>query len=66
VFSGHKMLGPLGVLYGKRNRQALAVLLLDMIEVVDGGSTFQPPWNPVRAGVLETGRAGSPVPRSTT
>jgi cysteine desulfurase / selenocysteine lyase len=49
VFSGHKMLGPLGlgVLYGKRDRlEALPPFLAggDMIEVVRmEGSTFQPP-----------------------
>ncbi|HEX4830175.1 MAG TPA: SufS family cysteine desulfurase [Trebonia sp.] len=49
VFSGHKMLGPLGlgVLYGKRERlEALPPFLAggDMIEVVRmEGSTFQPP-----------------------
>jgi cysteine desulfurase/selenocysteine lyase len=49
AFSGHKMLGPLGlgVLYGKRDRlEALPPFLAggDMIEVVRmEGSTFQPP-----------------------
>ena len=49
VFSGHKMLGPLGlgVLYGKRDRlEALPPFLTggDMIEVVRmEGSTFLPP-----------------------
>jgi cysteine desulfurase / selenocysteine lyase len=49
VFSGHKMLGPLGlgVLYGRRDRlEALPPFLFggDMIEVVRmEGSTFQPP-----------------------
>jgi cysteine desulfurase/selenocysteine lyase len=49
VFSGHKMLGPLGlgVLYGKRDRlEALPPFLAggDMIEIVRmEGSTFQPP-----------------------
>jgi cysteine desulfurase/selenocysteine lyase len=49
VFSGHKMLGPLGlgVLYGRRDRlEALPPFLAggDMIEVVRmEGSTFQPP-----------------------
>jgi cysteine desulfurase/selenocysteine lyase len=49
VFSGHKMLGPLGlgVLYGKRDRlEELPPFLAggDMIEVVRmEGSTFQPP-----------------------
>jgi len=49
AFSGHKMLGPLGlgVLYGKRHRlEALPPFLAggDMIEVVRmEGSTFQPP-----------------------
>ena len=49
VFSGHKMLGPLGlgVLYGKRERlEALPPFLAggDMIEVVRmEGTTFQPP-----------------------
>lgn len=49
VFSGHKMLGPLGlgVLYGRRDRlEALPPFLTggDMIEVVRmEGSTFQPP-----------------------
>jgi cysteine desulfurase / selenocysteine lyase len=52
VFSGHKMLGPLGlgVLYGRRDRlEALPPFLAggEMIEVVRmEGSTFQPP--PVR------------------
>jgi cysteine desulfurase/selenocysteine lyase len=49
AFSGHKMLGPLGlgVLYGKRGRlEALPPFLAggDMIEIVRmEGSTFQPP-----------------------
>jgi len=49
AFSGHKMLGPLGlgVLYGKRDRlEALPPFLAggDMIEIVRmEGSTFQPP-----------------------
>ena len=49
AFSGHKMLGPLGlgVLYGKRDRlEALPPFLAggDMIELVRmEGSTFQPP-----------------------
>jgi cysteine desulfurase/selenocysteine lyase len=49
AFSGHKMLGPLGlgVLYGKRDRlEALPPFLAggDMIEMVRmEGSTFQPP-----------------------
>ncbi len=49
AFSGHKMLGPLGlgVLYGKRDRLAALPPFLaggDMIEVVRmEGSTFQPP-----------------------
>jgi len=57
VFSGHKMLGPLGlgVLYGKRDRlEALPPFLAggDMIEVVRmEGSTFQPPPARFETGV---------------
>jgi cysteine desulfurase / selenocysteine lyase len=62
VFSGHKMLGPLGlgVLYGKYARlEALPPFLFggDMIEVVRmEGSTFQPP--PAR---FETGVPPAPL-----
>jgi cysteine desulfurase / selenocysteine lyase len=57
VFSGHKMLGPLGlgVLYGKYDRlEALPPFLYggDMIEVVRmEGSTFQPPPARFETGV---------------
>src|SRR5215469_15966704 len=57
AFSGHKMLGPLGlgVLYGKRERlEALPPFLAggDMIEIVRmEGSTFQPPPARFETGV---------------
>jgi cysteine desulfurase/selenocysteine lyase len=63
VFSGHKMLGPLGlgVLYGKRNRlEALPPFLAggDMIEIVRmEGSTFQPPPARFEPGVPPAAQA---------
>jgi cysteine desulfurase / selenocysteine lyase len=63
VFSGHKMLGPLGlgVLYGKRDRlEALPPFQAggDMIEVVRmEGSTFQPPPARFEPGVPPAAQA---------
>ena len=63
TFSGHKMLGPLGlgVLYGKRDRlEALPPFLAggDMIEVVRmEGSTFQPPPARFEPGVPPAAQA---------
>jgi cysteine desulfurase / selenocysteine lyase len=63
AFSGHKMLGPLGlgVLYGKRDRlEALPPFLAggDMIEVVRmEGSTFQPPPARFEPGVPSAAQA---------
>ena len=72
AFSGHKMLGPLGlgVLYGKRDRlEALPPFLAggDMIEVVRmEGSTFQPPPARFEPGVPPARRPPAWPPRSTT
>ena len=63
AFSGHKMLGPLGlgVLYGKRARlEALPPFLAggDMIEIVRmEGSTFQPPPARFEPGVPPAAQA---------
>jgi cysteine desulfurase / selenocysteine lyase len=63
AFSGHKMLGPLGlgVLYGKRDRLAALPPFLaggDMIEVVRmEGSTFQPPPARFEPGVPPAAQA---------
>jgi cysteine desulfurase/selenocysteine lyase len=63
AFSGHKMLGPLGlgVLYGKRDRlEALPPFLAggDMIEIVRmEGSTFQPPPARFEPGVPSAAEA---------